>query len=317
MIISTMWFEIPAGTSCEDVAPVSFFLPPYTYDSFGAEFFSKLCALAKIHGVGTPSPVPFVDVQQPPYSAASFYFHSQDGRDCILAAIDRHPQDNLALKMSPFYFLLRRAVRACFLAPNRQAFLKSLCEAIFPTYTTTIELLQSHDYEGIKQILLLSGKNNHYELEILSVGNLSLPEGSYPDLFTRGRDKFTSSFPWREYMVFSSTSYVDATGEQFVLLFITDAANQKVSEVLQRVNLILTSNELHAGLIEKLAIVLLGDQFVLSSPGEELKPKYGETVLLEGFDFENIFALHARPAKYLPRLIEEIDEFHVLLSPKM
>ncbi len=312
-----MWFEIPAGTSCEDAAPLSYFLPPNTYDSFGAEFFSKLCALAKIHGVGTPSPVPFVDVQQPPYSAASFYFHSQDGRDCILAAIDRHSQDNLARKMSPFYFLLQRAVRACSVAPNRQAFLKDLCETIFPTYATTVDLLQSHDYEGIKQILILVGKNNRYELEVLSIGNLSLPEGSYPDLFNHGRDKFTSAFPWREYMVFSSTSHIDNTGEQFVLVFLTDAANQKASEVLQQITPIMSSKELHAGLIEKLAIVLLGDQFVLSSPGEERKTKYGETFLLKGFDFENIFALHANPAKYLPRLIEEIDEFHVLLSPKL
>ncbi len=312
-----MWFEIPSGTSCEDVAPVSFFLPPYTYDSFGAEFFSKLCALAKIHGVGTPSPVPFVDVQQPPYSAASFYFHSQDGRDCILAAIDRSPQDNIACKMSPFYFLLRRAVRACVVTPNRQAFLKASCESVFPTYATTIELLQSHDYEGIKQILVLSGKGNHYELEILSIGTLTLPEGSYSDLFTRGRDKFTTSFSWREYTIYSQTSQIDSTGEQFVLSILTDNSTPAAPEVLQKLAPILASKELHSGLIEKLAIILLGDLFVLGILGEDLKPKYGETLLLEGFDFENIFALHANPAKYLPRLIEEIDEFHVLLSPKI
>lgn len=311
-----MWFEVAPGTSCEDVSPLSFFLPPYSYDSFGAEFFSKLCALAKIHGVGTPSPVPFVDVQQPPYSAASFYFHTQDGRDCILAAIDRSPQDNIARKMSPFYFLLRRAVRACAVSQNRQAFLKTSCETVFPTYTTTIELLQSHDYEGIKQILVLGGRGNHYEIEILSIGNLTLPEGSYSDLFARGRDKFTTSFSWREYTVYSTTSQIDSTGEQFVLIFLTDGSNPKAPDVLQNFNPIFSSKELHAGLIEKLAIVLLGDQFVLANTGEELTPKYGETVLLEGFDFEKIFALHAHPAKYLPRLIEEIDEFHVLLSPK-
>ncbi len=312
-----MWFEIPAGTSCEDVSPISYFLPPYTYDSFGAEFFSKLCALGKIHGVGTPSPVPFVDVQQPPYSAASFYFQSLDGRDCILAAIDRSPQDNFARKMSPFYFLLRRAVRACAVAPNRQTFLKAACEVVFPTYATTIDLLQSHDYEGIKQILVLGGKGNHHELEILSVGNLTLPEGSYSDLFTRGRDKFTPSFAWREYTIYSQTSQIDSTGEQFVLSILTDNSTPAAPEVLKKFALVLSSGELHAGLIEKLAIVLLGDLFVLAGSGEELKSKYGETLLLEGFEFDKIFALHANPAKYLPRLIEEIDEFHVILSPKI
>ena len=219
--------------------------------------------------------------------------------------------------MNPYYFLLRRGVRACANAPNKEAFLKILCEKVFPAYATMIELLQSYDYEGIKQILVLGGKGNHYELEILSIGNLSLPEGSYSDLYVRGRDRFTTSFLWREYTIFCHTSQVDSTGEQFVVLLVTDNSTPAAHEVLQKFAPILTSKELHAGLIEKLAIILLGNLFVLAGPGDELKPKYGETLLLEGFEFEKIFALHAYPTKYFPRLIEEIDELHVILSPKV
>jgi len=107
--------------------------------------------------------------------------------------------------------------------------------------------------------------------------------------------------------------------ETFVLSIIMDSNTTDLKVKAQNIaqaRPIFDKEGLHTAIIEKILLLFLGDRFRLEPLGKSSKTIYPmtSTFIYRNYDLDTIFQTQSKTMEYLSQLIEEFEDFRVILS---